>query len=773
MKKQHLVMIGNGMAGLRTIEFLLKENSDLYDITIFGSEPYTNYSRIMLSSVLQGEATFADIMLNDWHWYEENNITLYPNETVVQIDSSQQVITTDKERQTSYDKLIIATGSNPFILPLPGNDKDGVMAFRTIDDCKAMFNAAKKHSTATVIGGGLLGLEAARGLLQLNMNVHVVHLADKLLNNQLDTTAAKLLQQTLEQQGMTFHLKKESAEILGDASVKGLRFKDGSIIDTDLVIMAVGIRPNVKLAQSAGLQINRGILVNDYLETNIANIYAVGECVEHRGTVYGLVKPLYEQAEVLAKKLTNNTASYNGSTLYTQLKISGVQLFSVGKMNETSDTKSIYTYDEIGKTYKKVLFEEDKAVGAVLYGDTSLSGKLLDIIQKQKFIPDQKKSTLLQPVKIEESYAAKLPKSEHICTCNSVSKGAIIERVLTNNLRSVNEIKQDTKASSSCGGCKPVVQELLTYMQSDYFHETVKDHRFCTCTVMTEDEVVDAIQKQQLTSFDLIFDHLNWQTTSGCATCQPALHYYLEMFYPERHRNTDFLYVDPKTNGYKEEDGTYTIVPQLYSGKVPIDQLKRISDGLIDYDIAAITLSTDQRIKITGIKKQDVRSLCNALNMTLHSFQPHSLRSIQIPESTLRRDQEKLLSLVEKIESRTEFINFPATMIIKAFCSKQDLSEHLFDLALLQTNGGWELVSNRRILCKTDKEEDIVQLVLAFLQYYRRTANFTEKITQWMERSGIVHIREVLFDDELQQMLREDLYQDQQKRKHSFAHQPQ
>ncbi|WP_208589499.1 nitrite reductase large subunit NirB [Gracilibacillus suaedae] len=773
MKKQHLVMIGNGMAGLKTIEYLLKETNQLYDITIFGSEPYTNYSRIMLSSVLQGDVTFDDITIHDWQWYEDNEITLYPNETVIEIDDQKQIITTDKKRKMNYDKLIIATGSNPFILPLPGIDKEGVMTFRTIDDCKKMIEAAKHYKKAAVIGGGLLGLEAARGLLNLGMEVDVVHLADRLLNNQLDTKASLLLKKELERQGMHFFLEKETSEIYGEISVEGLRFKDGTSIDADLVVMAVGIKPNIGLAHKSGIEVKRGIVVNDQMETSIPNIYAVGECTEHNGIVYGLVKPLYEQAKVLGQHLANQDAKYTGSTVYTQLKISGIDLFSVGKIAETDQTKAIYSYDEIGETYKKVLFDQDKAVGAVLYGDTSLGGSLLDIIKKQKFIPDHQKAELLQPVKIEESYAATLPRNEHVCTCNSVSKSCIIENVLNKKLNSVNDVKTHTKASSSCGGCKPIVQELLDYIQSDFFHETVKDNRFCSCTTLTEDEVVRAIQQHNLTSINMIMETLEWNNVTGCSTCRPALRYYLEMIYPEHYVHEEFLFLDHKTNAFLEKDGTYTIVPQLYSGKITAEQFKVISNVLIDFKIDTISISSDQRLIINGIQESDLLSVCSALNMTLHSYHPSSLRSVKIPECNCKRDKEELSMLVQEIEQQTEFLNLPTSLTIKAFCCKNLLGEHYFDLALLQSGNGWEFITDQGILYATINPQEMRNVLLSFLQYYRRSANYNEKIAQWIERVGIVHIREVLFDSETQQMLLDDLKSDQTNRKQLMIRHPQ
>lgn len=757
------------MAGLKTIECLLKEDASLYDITIFGSEPYTNYSRIMLSSVLQGDMTFDDITLHDWKWYEQNHITLYPNETVVSIDRVQQKVTTDKQKQIKYDRLIIATGSNPFIIPLPGIDKPGVMTFRTIDDCKKMIDTAKQFSKAAVIGGGLLGLEAARGLLNLGMEVDVIHLSDQLMNNQLDQQAGTMLKDSLEKQGMRFLLEKESAEIYGKDRVEGLHFKDGTSIKTDLIVMAVGVRPNISLAQQAQLQTNRGIIVNNVLKTSDPNIFAVGECSEHQGNVYGLVKPLYEQAEVLAKHLTDQEAQYRGSTIYTQLKISGIHLFSIGQIHETEKTKTIYNYDAINETYKKILFKNDKAIGAVLFGDTTIGPILLDSIKKQKFIPNDKKSKLLQPIHLENSYAAQLPRNENVCTCNSVSKGCIIDRVLSEDLQTVNDVKRCTKASSSCGGCKPVVQELLDYIQSDFFHEKVKDNRFCSCTSYTEDEIVHEIQQQKLTNIDEVFCQLDWKNPHGCDRCIPALHYYLTMIYPALLKDDHFFYLDSKTNACLEADGTYSVTPQFYSGKVTVKQIQQISDVLVTYRLSKVVITSDQRLKIAGIKQKDLLPFCSDLNMSLHSIDQNILKSVQIIDDNVPQHSQAIYDLSSTIEKQTEFLTMPSKLQVKIFNSKTLLNEHFFDLSILATNHGWELIvivaSKQTIFAVSTTHDEIRTFALALIQYYRQSANFNEKIGTWIERAGMIHIREALFDPTIQTVLLENLKKDQDIRK--------
>ncbi|UOQ93906.1 FAD-dependent oxidoreductase [Halobacillus shinanisalinarum] len=361
--KQKLVLIGNGMAGVRCVENILREDNESFDITIFGSEPHANYSRIMLSSLLQGETTFDDIMIHSHNWYLENNIRLFSGETVTEIDKEKKMVKTDKCRQVQYDKLIIATGSSPVMLPLQGIEKEGVISFRTIEDCQTMMQMAKTYKTAVVIGGGLLGLEAARGLLNIGVKVNVVHISSYLMERQLDQDASRMLQEELESQGMNFLFDKESEEIVGEERVERVRFKDGSEIETDLVVMAVGVRPNIQLAQDSGIETNRGILVDDFLSTHSPDIYAVGECAEHEGMVYGLVNPLYEQGAVLAKHLCRkSTSGYAGSVLSTQLKISGVDVFSVGQFTAEGSTKAIHYKNEIEAVYKKIYFRGIKSL---------------------------------------------------------------------------------------------------------------------------------------------------------------------------------------------------------------------------------------------------------------------------------------------------------------------------------------------------------------------------------------------------------------------------
>lgn len=768
--KQKLVVIGNGMAGVRCVEEILKQNSQVFKITIIGSEPHLNYNRILLSSILQGEASLQDITINSQEWYQENEVKLLSGETACKIDTAKREVLTDKGRSISYDKLIIATGSSPFVLPIPGIDKHGVVTFRTIEDCQNIMEASLQYKKAVVIGGGVLGLEAARGLLNLGLEVSVVHNTDYLMQRQLDSIASSLLQKELEQQGLEFHLGKVTKEIAGDNRVEKLHFTDDTSIEADLVVMAVGVIPNSQLAKESGIQINRGIVVNDFLQTNIEDVYAVGECVEHNEVVYGLVKPLYEQGQILAKHICGLTGEgYKGSVLSTSLKVPGVDLFSIGEFTEDNSTKTLTMFNELDTIYKKMIFRGDIIVGAVLYGDTKDQAKLIDMISKRKHISDDEKRRLLESSNKEATLFKEMKQSEIICNCNGVSKGAIVEAVQRESLTTVDQVKRCTKATGSCGGCKSLVSDLLEYIHSDECDDFIQNKSLCTCTTLTEDEVVLQIQQNNASSLQDVFRSLNWKTKSGCASCVPAITYYLAMIYPENEGAYEVYDQLETEETLLENDGTYSVIPQMYGGKTSASDLQRIASVVEKYQISDVGITSEQRIQLKGIKKDYLHAVCSELKMRLIPVKQNTVRHLNtyFGHQHCRCNQEFSLQLAIELEKELDQVLTPHKVVLGvAACKHGEVNMLTMDIGVIGTNRGWEvyvggsvhpIFQEGELLTVTNTSDEVKQLICGFIQYYRETANFLEQVCDWTRRVGIIHIREVLFEDSLREQLLERL----------------
>lgn len=758
MTKEKIVLIGNGMAGVRSIEEILKINPERFHITIFGEEPYPNYNRIQLSKVLQGDTDLSDITLNDWNWYEENNIQLYPGEMVTKIDTENKKVHTSKERVVEYDKLIIATGSLPFIIPVPGHDKKGVTAFRDIKDCEKMISASKEFKKAAVIGGGLLGLEAARGLLNLGMEVDVIHIADFLMERQLDETAGKMLQKELEKQGMNFLMQKQTAEITGENRVEGIRFNDGEEIQTDLVVMAVGIRPNAGLAKENGIGVNRGILVNDYMETDIPDVYAVGECAEHRGTVYGLVAPLYEQGKAMAAHICGvDAAGYEGSVLSTQLKVSGVDVFSVGEIVEDEETKTIKMFDDWKGFYKKVVIRDGKMAGAVLFGDTSEGNKLLRLINKKADVEEYIGAA--EEGASEESIVASMEDSEIICGCNGVSKGAIVCAIKENGLTTVDEVKGCTSASRSCGGCKPLVADLLAHTLGDQFDASTQKEAICGCTTLSRDEVVEEIRAKGLKHTKEVMNVLGWTSEGGCSKCRPALNYYLGMINPVEYEDEkESRFVNERMHANIQKDGTYSVVPRMYGGVTSADDLRKIADVADKYSVPLIKVTGGQRIDLFGVKKEDLPGMWADLDMPSGYAYGKTLRTVKtcVGETFCRFGTQDSMSMGIQLEKKFERIGTPHKfkMAVSA-CPRNCAESGIKDLGVVAFDGGWEIwvggnggthLRAAELLCKVKTNEEVMEMTGAFMQYYRENATYLERTSAWIERVGLEHVKEVLSD---------------------------
>jgi nitrite reductase (NADH) large subunit len=758
---KRMVLIGNGMAGMWAIEHLLKLSKESFEITVFGAEPHPNYNRIMLSSVLAGGVDMKDIVINDLDWYTENNIKLYTGDAVKSIDSVKKRVTSESGIEVEYDLLILATGSNPFMLPLPGANKEGVIGFRDIKDCQIMMETSKKYKKAAVIGGGLLGLEAARGLLHLGMEVNVIHINKYLMERQLDEAASLMLQKELEQQGMNFLLEKQTASIVGKHRAQGVTFADGGEIEADLVIMAVGIKPNVELAKRSGLEVNRGIVVNDYMETSIPGIYAVGECAEHRGIAYGLVAPLYEQGAVLAKRLAGvETAGYAGSVTSTKLKVSGVDVFSAGNFNDVPGTRSLRYQDEISGVYKKIVLRDERLVGAVLFGDTSDGAPLFSLIKSGESIAGREKELLLgySTGGAGESLAsklAKMPDDEIICGCNGVTKGKIAE-VIGNGCTTVGEIKMCTKATGSCGGCKPQVEALLQLYAGDSIGEAVKEG-ICGCTSLGRDEIVESMKAMHLMSVKEVMNVLEWREPEGCSKCRPALNYYLGMLYPAEYMDEkESRFTNERYHANIQKDGTYSVIPRIYGGVTSPSELKRIATVAEKYDVPLVKFTGGQRLDLFGVKKEDLPGIWEELDMPSGHGYGKALRTVKtcVGNTFCRFGTQDAIGMGIRLEKAFERIMTPAKVkLAVSGCPRNCAEATVKDLGVVAIDGGWELyvggnagvkVRESEFLCTVKTEDEVEEWASAYLQYYRENANWNERTAPWIERVGLPSIIKAL-----------------------------
>lgn len=764
-KRERLVLVGNGMAGVNTIEQILKLSKEKFDVTIIGSEPHPNYNRIQLSYVLEGSKTIDDIILNPLDWYRENQIKLYTGTTVTRIDCEAKQIYTDQGNAIPYDKLIIATGSNPLILPIPGADKEGVVGFRDIADCKLMLEAASKFKKAAVIGGGLLGLEAAKGLVNLGMDVTVVHLMEHLMERQLDPTASEMLRKELECQGIKFAMGKQTVEIMGEERVTGLRFADDTTLDAEFVVMSIGIKPNIALAKTSGIEVNRGIVVNDYLETSVPHIYAVGECNEHRGTCYGLVAPLFEQGAVLAKHLCGvETNAYEGSVLSTMLKISGVDVFSTGEFIDQPDLTVVRMQDDWKNTYKKVLLRNQTLVGAVLFGDTSLSSRLQQWIRKGETMTEELYASIMGTSccggTAAQSSVAEMDDEEIVCGCNGVTKKAIVDAIHTKGLTTVDEIKACTGATRSCGGCKPLVQNILQFVLGDQFDAASHKQGICGCTTLNRDEIVAAIREKGLKTTKEVMHVLKWENLGGCSKCRPALNYYLTMIYPESYQDEkESRFVNERLNANIQKDGTYTVIPRMYGGVTSPEDLKKIADVAVKYNVKVVKVTGGQRLDLVGVKKEDLPKVWEELDMPSGYGYAKSLRTVKtcVGSQFCRFGTQDSLVMGAQIERKFERLDLPAKFKIAVNACPRNCAESCTkDIGIVGNDGGWEVYVGGNggikarladLLCKVKTDEELMDITAATMQFYRETGNYLERTSEWVERIGLETIKKTVVED--------------------------
>jgi len=774
MSKMKLVMIGNGMAGVRTLEELLKIAPDLYDITVFGAEPHPNYNRILLSPVLAGEQTIPEIVLNPLAWYEDNGITLHLGKAVTRIDRVKRVVHAADGTQAPYDRLLVATGSTPFILPVPGKSLEGVIGYRDIADTEAMIHAATKYRHAVVIGGGLLGLEAANGLMLRGMKVTVVHIAPWLMERQLDDVAGGLLRKSLVDRGLDFRIGAQTESLVGDADegrggrVSAVRFKDGSEVPADLVVMAAGIRPNTALAESAGLHCQRGIAVTDTLQTvTDARIYAVGECAAHRGIAYGLVAPLFEQAKVCATHLAEfGIGRYLGSQVSTKLKVTGIDLFSAGDFMGGEGCDEIVLSDPQGGVYKKLVIKDDKLVGACLYGDTVDGSWYFKLLREGRSVTDIRdrlmfgESSLGDAGHQGQNKAAAMADADEVCGCNGVTKGTICKAIKDKGLFTLDDVRKHTKASASCGSCTGLVEQIIMATAGGDYSAAPKKKAMCGCTDHSHGDVREAIRKLRLLTIADTQRALSWRTPNGCSSCRPALNYYLISTWPKEARDDpQSRYINERSHANIQKDGTYSVIPRMWGGETTASELRRIADVVDKYKIPTVKVTGGQRIDLLGVKKEDLVGVWRDIGMPSGHAYAKALRTVKtcVGSEWCRFGTQDSTQMGKDLERALWRMYAPHKVkLAVSGCPRNCAESGIKDVGVIGVDSGWELyvggnggikTEAGQFFCKVRTSEEVMEVTGAFLQLYREEGWYLERTVHWIARVGLDSIKQRVLDD--------------------------
>ncbi len=772
-QKQDLVVVGNGMAGMRTVEELLQMAPDHYNITVFGAEPYGNYNRIMLSPLLAGETGIDEIMLNTPAWYEENGITLYSGDPVESVDRQRRMVHSKSGLEIPYDRLLMATGSRPFMLPIDGIDLPGVITFRDIHDVDTMLEASQNHQKAVVIGGGLLGLEAANGLHKQGMDVTVVHLLDTLMERQLDSDAGHLLRQSLEQRGLRFRMQSKTEALLGRNHVSGVRFADGSEVKADLVVMAVGIQPNTELARNCGLYCERGIIVSDTMQTYDPRIYAVGECVQHRDQTYGLVAPLWEQAKVCATHLANvGSGRYVGSETSTKLKVSGIDLFSAGDIVGDAESEDVVFQDPRRGIYKRIVLKDNRIQGVVLYGDTADGSWYFDLMKDHRDISEIRDRLVFGRAYAESDSPAadiaSLPDETQICDCNGVCKGTIVETIKRQELTSQADVEKQTKAGSSCGSCKDKVADLLAATIGEDAVATVAAEAkpMCDCTTFSHAQVRETIREQHLLSGMEVRDALGWDRPDGCNKCRPALNYYCISTFPaEAVDDSQSRFINERAHANIQKDGTYSVIPRMWGGITNSTELRAIADVVDKYEIPTVKVTGGQRIDLLGVKKPDLPGVWRDLRekgglQSGHAY-GKALRTVKtcVGKEWCRFGLQESTRLGIDLERMTAGTWTPHKFkMAVSGCPRNCAEASIKDFGVVCLETGYELqvagnggvkLRGTDVLCRVSTPEEVKEYCGAFLQIYREEAYYLERTAHWIERVGLDYaIQRVVADAE-------------------------
>ena len=772
--RSRLVVVGNGMAGARFVEEVLERGGgEQFRITVFGDEPHGNYNRIMLSPVLAGEEHEDDIVLNSHDWYADNGVTLRAGVRAERIDTAAKVVHCADGGAVPYDHLVLATGSYSFIPPMKGVRSDdgellpGVYGFRTIDETRAMLDAVGRCTKAVVMGGGLLGLEAARALQGHGLQVELVHAMPWLMNMQLSREAGAVLERSVESLGIGVHLDVFATEVFGDGHVEGVGLADGRRLDADLLVVAAGVRPHTDIAVRSGLEVERGIVVDDQLRTDDPDVYAIGECAQHRGEVYGLVAPAWEHAQVLADVLTGTKpdAEYHGSRTATKLKVAGVDVATMGINTPQRDDDEFLVISEPKRgVHLSVVIRDDKLAGATLLGDTRKVAFLTQAFDRGSPLPEERIRLLVDlsdggGSSEGEPRVADMPAESQVCNCNGVTKGAICGAV-ADGCGSVGAVMDRTRAGKGCGSCKSLVKQIVEWAADGDVAEDPSASWYVPGIPLAKPDLIAAVRAQGLRSVSAVFAALAPQSRED-ARSKMALTSLLRMVWGREFvQENDAKFINDRVHANIQRDGTFSVVPQMKGGVTTPAQLRRIADVAEKYEVPMVKVTGGQRIDLLGVRKEDLPAMWDDLGMPSGYAYGKSMRTVKtcVGSDFCRFGLGDSTQLGIDLETRFQGIESPAKMKMAVVgCPRNCAEAYVKDVGVVAIgNGKWEVyvggaagasVRKGDLLATVDSPEEVQQLTGRFLQYYRENANWLERTYDFVPRVGLDHLKAVLLED--------------------------
>lgn len=764
--KKKLVVIGAGMASGRLLEHLFDTAPDAWQVTLFNGEPRGNYNRLMLSPVLSGEKTYDEIVTHDDDWYQAHGVDCRFGQPVVQIDRENRVVHSNHS-SAEYDALVIATGSAPFIIPVPGKDLPGVVTYRDLEDTNAMIEAGVAGKDAVVIGGGLLGLEAAAGMAARGAKVTVIHLMGHLMERQLDPAAGYLLQKDLESRGIKVHCAGATKAILGHDRAEAVLLEDGTVYPADLVCMAVGIRPETRIANDARLEVERGVVVDDALRTSDPHIFALGECVEHQGQLFGLVAPLYDQAKVLAKTLLDEQAVFCPVQTATKLKVTGCDLFSAGDFAEGEGREDIVFRDPGRGIYKRLVLQDNHIIGVVMYGETGDGNWFYGLMKDGTDVADMRDTLIFGPAfqggaELDPLAAvAALPPEAEICGCNGVCKGTIVQAV-QNGATTLDAVRGCTKASGSCGTCTGLLEQVMKLTLGDEFAAPAAAG-MCKCTDHSHEDVRRLIRSMGLKSIPAVMQELGWASVGGCHSCRPALNYYLLAEWPLDYRDDrQSRFVNERNHANIQKDGTYSVVPRMWGGVTTPAELRAIADAADKYNVPMVKVTGGQRIDLLGVRKEDLPHMWSDLNeaglVSGHAYSK-GLRTVKtcVGSEFCRFGTQDSTGLGIRLEKLLWGSWTPHKVKLGVSgCPRNCAEATCKDVGIVCVDSGYNIsvagaagmeLKETEHLASTPSEDEAVQITAAFVQLYREHAKYLDRPYKWVAKVGLDWVKAQVVDD--------------------------